>query len=570
MRIKSLSLDNFGPFRRYDIPFVEEEPVCLLITGRNNEGKSNIILALRLLASACRSVGRLQTRIVLDGNSYYRLPQTDVENINIGRILHNYTGNYAKVMAEFEKDFWVTVILDEAEDLIYAGYEGLIPADAANIFGFIPPLGPLAEEELFLTLKYLRSNINTSLAPRHLRNYLAQILTLEEYALIQDIVHRSWTDIELLDYEHNYEENTLTCFFREGKIERELAWAGQGLQVWFQIITHLVRLRHTSILVLDEPEINLHAEKQIELVRILKEQHSGSTIIATHSVELMNSVNVSHITHIQKSQRRPRIKSTEDRAYLNFVRSQIGSNFNLIASQFESFDVIIFTEDSGDFSVLDELANKLGIRKKAFNIPLHGFSEYPKALHYRDAYKQLIGGNIKYSILLDRDYYPEEHLKQVMEKLKEGGVRALFTPGKEIENIFFTPAVLKSFIPSELLDEFTSFWEEVCASEKLDCYSSYLTLHRHFLPAKIDVKTLTKKYTPLFEAVWVDPNRKHLLLGGKKVLQRVRGFFREKTGNNLTSQVLIRALIDGNRDETQDLVAQLYHEAPYVRQVLYY
>ena len=570
MRIKSLSLDNFGPFRKYEIPFVDEEPVCLLITGRNNEGKSNIILALRLLASACRSVGRRPLRIVLDGNEYYQLPQPDVENINIGRTLHNYTGDYAKIIAEFENGFSITVVLDEIEDLIYADYEGLIPADAADIFGFIPPLGPLAEEEGFLTLKYLKSNINTSLAPRHLRNYLAQILTLEEYALVQDIVHRSWPDIELLDYEHYFEDNTLTCFFREGRIQRELAWAGQGLQVWFQIVTHLVRLRHTSILVLDEPEINLHAEKQIELVRILREHHSGSTIVATHSVELMNSVNVSHIIHIQKSQRRPRIKSTADRTYLDFVRSQIGSNFNLIASQFESFDVIVFTEDTGDFSILKELAKKLGIRRKAFNIPLHGFSEYPKALHYCDAYKMLIGGDIKYSILLDRDYYQQEHLKQVKQRLEAGGVRVLFTPGKEIENIFFTPVVLKSFIPVEVLDEFTSFWEEVCASERLECYSSYLTLHGQFLRARTDVKTIAKKYTPLFEEAWGDPNRRHLLLGGKRVLQRVRGFFREKTGNNLTLQALIQALLDSNRDENQDLVAQLFHEVPYVEQVLHY
>lgn len=32
MRIKKLLLENIGPFRMYDIPFVDEEPACVLLT----------------------------------------------------------------------------------------------------------------------------------------------------------------------------------------------------------------------------------------------------------------------------------------------------------------------------------------------------------------------------------------------------------------------------------------------------------------------------------------------------------------------------------------------------------
>jgi len=39
------------------------------------------------------------------------------------------------------------------------------------------------------------------------------------------------------------------------------------------------------------------------------------------------------------------------------VRSQIGSNFNLVASQFEEFDVIIFTEDTLDFNIISQIAS---------------------------------------------------------------------------------------------------------------------------------------------------------------------------------------------------------------------
>lgn len=570
MRIRKLLLVNFGPFNRYEIPFVDEEPACVMLTGKNNEGKSNIILALKLLFSACKSIGKTQLITLVNDGEYFRLPQQDTEGISIGRTLHNYSGDHAQIQGTFDEGLKVTVYLDESKNLIYADYLGRIPDDSVDILGFIPPLGPLAETEEFLSLKHIRSSINTSLAPRHFRNHLAQLLSKDEYAMVQDIVQSTWTSIKLLDYERHYNDNTLKCFFREGRIEREVAWAGQGLQVWFQIITHLVRLRHTSILVLDEPEINLHAEKQNDLIKILREHYKGSVIIATHSVELMNNVNVSHIINVQKSRKKPSVKKTDDRAHLELVRSQIGSNFNLIASQFETFDLIVFTEDTSDFSIIQKLAKAFGFRKNAFNIPLHGFSEYPKALIYRQAYLLLIGSKIPYTMLLDRDYYPEEHLNNVRQELDNGGVSVLFTPSKEIENIFLSDDILNHLIPKKYHKEFELFWNKVYESERLDCYGSYLTLHKQFLPSKLDTKSITKQYTPLFEARWTEQTTRHMIIGGKKALQQLRTFYHGKTGNNLSTKELIDAVVECKSKEVRKIVGQLFGEIPVKKQILHY
>ena len=570
MRIKKLLLENFGPFRRYNIPFVNEEPACVLLTGKNNEGKSNIILALKLVSSACRTIGNRKMRIVIDREEFFKLPQQDTQGLEIGRILHNYDGDYAHIYATFENGFTVTVHFDEPEDLIYADYDGRIPLDSSNILGFIPPLGPLSETEDFLSLKYVRSSINTSLAPRHLRNHFAQILSAEEYSMVQDIVRTTWPTIKLLIYEHNLYENTLTCFFREGRIVRELAWAGQGLQVWFQIVTHLIRLRDMSVLVLDEPEINLHAEKQNDLIQVLRERHKGSVIIATHSPELMNNVDVSHIIHVQKTNRKPTIKKTSDRTYLDLVRSKVGSNFNLIASQFEKVDLILFTEDGGDYNIIRNLADEFGFNCNVFNIPLHGFSEYPKALSYRDAYHLLIGGTTPHTVVLDRDYYPEDHLKKVRATLKAGGVSVLFTPGKEIQNLFLSQKTLLHIITTEHHAEFESFWDNVYRTEKLDCYGSYLTLHKQFLSSKIDTKTVTKRFTPLFEATWGDKKQQHRIIGGKKAMHHLRAFYREKTGNNLTMQMIIKAVVSVNDADVRNFIGQALGMLPKRKQVLHY
>jgi hypothetical protein len=558
MRIRRLVLENFGPFQRYDLPFTQEEPACMLLTGRNNEGKSNIILALKLLSSALRSTGRRQMRVTIDGSECYKLPQQDIQDINIGRMLHNYSGNRAVVRGVFDEGLTVTVVFDETDNLIYSDYVGVIPKDSSDILGFVPPLGPLAEHEEFLSVKHVKASINTSLAPRHLRNHFAQILSANEYTMLQDIIARTWPGIRLLDYERNLRDNSLICFFKEGRIERELAWAGQGLQIWFQIITHLIRLRSSSILVLDEPEVNLHAEKQNDLIQVLKEYYRGSVIIATHSAELMNNVDVSHIVHVQKRNRKPTIKKTSDRTYLNLVRSKIGSNFNLIASQFEAVDLILFTEDASDFSIIRNLANAFGFAAKAFNIPLHGFSEYPKALSYRDAYKLLIGIDTPQTVLLDRDYYPEDYLSKAEDELTRGGLKVIFTPGKEIENLFLSPRVLRTLIPEKHHAVFELFWDRLFEEKRLDAYSSYLTLHKQFLPSRLDMKTVTQRFTPVFESMWVNKKLRHRIIEGKVALHRVRSFFREATGANLTMQSLTDACVTANDPDARRFAGQAF------------
>lgn len=559
MRIQKLILEKFGPFRKYEIDLIDEDRVCILLTGKNNEGKSTLINALKLLSNATKVVNKTRQIISIGENEYYKLLQQDVEDLNIGRLVHNYENTIATIKGKFRDGFEITVFIDPQNDLIYADNYGRLPYNAESIFGFIPPLGPLAEnEDILAKVSYIRANFNTSLAPRHLRNHFYQILSKEEFSLITKIINASWEDIELLKYEINAQDNRIYCYYKERRITREISWAGQGLQVWFQIITHLVRLRDTSILILDEPEINLHPEKQNELIRILRDYFDGSIIIATHSVELMNNVNISHIINVQKGQRKPKIKTTNDRRFLEIIRSQIGSNFNFIASQFEEVDIIIFTEDSDDFSIIDKLAHGLNIDKRAFNIPVHGFSEYKKAIAYQEAYQMLIGKNIEYSILLDRDYYPKEHLDKISEELESHGIKTIYTVGKEIENLFISPQLLYSLIPKEKQNSLVIILESLFNTEYLDCYGDFISLHEKFLPSKLDTKTIIKSYKPKFDNMWYNKNLRYQIIAGKKALKKIREFFKREIGITLTSHLLIEKLLENENKDIFNFVKSVY------------
>ncbi len=572
MRIKELELKYFGPFRHYSITFAAEEQACMLLTGRNNEGKSSLICALRLVDAATRVIGKRRQEFLHNREYYSQLLKQDTEDVLIGRMVHNYERKVAEIHARFTDGFLIRIFVDPIDNIIFADYQGrLPPSDIHEIFGFIPPLGPLSErEDIIKDQNYIRACLNKSLAPRHLRNHFYQILSADEYRLVQEIISLSWPDITLMEYEVNYDENKIFCYFKEGRILREIAWAGQGLQVWFQIITHMVRLRSKSVLILDEPKINLHPEKQNDLIRILREYHTGSTIIATHSVELMNNVNISHIIYVQKKDKKPVIKSSDDRVSLNIIRSKIGSNFNLIASQFENCDLILYTEDTFDFSIVQDLAKTFGITKKVFNIPIHGISEFPKTSAYKEAYKLLIGSSTNHTMLLDRDYYPESYLTSIQDKLDQNNIQTLFTPGKEIENIFLEPSVINLLIPDIYKKDFESYWDAFFKEIELDCFGSYQSLHERFLDPHKDPKTVIKEFKPIFDERWNDKKTRYLIVAGKEGLRRIRKFYQSICGSNLTQETLIKAVVEVDTGTLRSFVEQLYHIKPSKKQCLHY
>lgn len=564
MRLKKLELVNFGPFKEYRINFIDEDNVCILLTGKNNEGKSTIINALKFLNAAINVVNNKRQEKRIDNSTFYELYRQDtgnlLKNLPIGRMIFECEDSIAEIKGIFKDGLAITVYLDPNRNLVYASFDGYIPEDIRSIFGFIPVLGPLSErEEIISELRHLKTSLDTSLAPRHLRNHFRSLLTSKDFNEVRKIVNSSWSDIELLKYDIDYSNNKIDCYYKEKRFTREISWAGQGLQIWFQIITHLVRLRNTSILILDEPEINLHPEKQNDLIRIIKEYYDGSVIIATHSVELINNVDVSHIINVQKNQKEPVIKSTENRKYLELVRTQIGSNFNLTASQFEPVDIVIFTEDADDFHIIQSLATSFGITKQAFNIRLHGFSEYDKAPYYKKAYELLIGRKIDWTVVLDRDYYPEEYLRKVKDGLSNQAIKTVYTIGKEIENMFLSPNLLRKLIPQNLQQGFDNLWNSLFDNEEyLECHGSFLTLHEHFIAPRIDIKTISKRYTPVFDKIWNKKTDRYKIIRGTETLSKVRKFYKEKCDANLSWRILTDKLVDYDDGAVKKFVNDIY------------
>ncbi len=559
MRLKKLIIKNYCPFKHYEIEFPDEDNIFVLLTGKNNEGKSSIINALKLLDSSTKVISKTKQTIYIKEDTYYRLLVQDTEQLNIPRLIHNYENLNATIHGIFSDNFEIFVYLDPLYDMVYSDYLGTIPEDVHNIFGFIPPLGQIAEyENCIQDLSHLRASLYTTLGPRHLRNHFRHFLSRKQFEIVKQIINSTWENIEIGDYEVDYKANRIDCFYKEKGITREICWAGQGLQIWFQIITHLVRLKDTSILILDEPEIFLHAEKQNDLIRILNEYYDGGIIIATHSMEMINNVNIGHIINVKKTDRKPRLKTTSDRRHLEIVRSQIGSRFNFIASQYDDVDILLFTEDVDDYRIVSKIAELLNIDRKAFNIPIHGFCQYKTAIPYIEAYKILIGKEVDYSMLLDRDYYPLQYLDDIKTEMKKVGVNTCFSIGKEIENMFLNPIVLCKLFPDDFREDLEFYLENLFQSQYDECFASFISLHKAYLPKSIDVKTIIEDYSSQFNDLWNNPKEKYRLVGGKSSLNEIKAVYRNNLSSNLTHDILIDSLLRNNSVEIERFIQRIF------------
>lgn len=106
-----------------------------------------------------------------------------------------------------------------------------------NVYS-IPTLGPLEDVEELLTDQYVTQSIGTRRAHRMFRNIWFR--WKKEFPVFQKLVEDTWEGMTIsrpeldLSYPPKF-----SMFCTEGRVDRELCWAGFGFQVWLQLLTHI-------------------------------------------------------------------------------------------------------------------------------------------------------------------------------------------------------------------------------------------------------------------------------------------------------------------------------------------
>lgn len=459
--LKSLQMKNFRCFANHKVVF---SPLTVMV-GPNNAGKSTVVESLRLLSWVLERLGTAnfvsrptEVKGAPRGKGIL-LPKQLTEYLKSEATFHRYNDeNPAEITGVFRGGLWVR---------LYVGGFGRVfavvkhnsnrvknrsQAAQLKISGLVtlPQIGPLQRAEVSLKPDYVRSNLSTHLSSHHFRNQLNLLRT--HVGNFRKLSQQTWSGLQIKDLiapprEIHGESISLTV--RDGDFVGEIGLMGHGLQMWLQTVWFLCRVKEEQSVVLDEPDVYLHADLQRKLIRLLRNR-SSQVIIATHSIEIISEVEPEEILMVDRSKKESRpITSAPG---VQKVVDLLGGVQNLQATRLWSSGRCLIVEGK-DIPILkilhDRVCKNTGMPLDTIpNIQTGGWGGWEKALGAAMLLKRA-DKSLRVYCLFDRDYKLQEDLDDRRDSAAKNQIDLHIWSVKELENLLLNPNTIARLISNK-------------------------------------------------------------------------------------------------------------------------
>jgi len=570
--IKELQLKNFRGFQDHTICF---QPTTIIV-GKNNAGKSTIVEALRLISIV---VNRFEDIPYSDLPRYWNFPKThrgfspykNLE-INLKSIFYSYGQPPAEIRAT----------LDQGEEIFVSIYEDFIKAGiktpgrgqhssrtALPKISILPQVAPFATEERVLTPEYVKGALSSSLAPIHFRN---QVFLLKNfYKDFKQITEATWPGlrIESLVVQGTPPDPVhLSLIVRDGGFSAEVAWMGHGLQMWLQTMWFLARAKKHDTVILDEPDVYMHADLQRRLIRFLRNRYP-QIIIATHSSEIMAEVEPENILIIDRQKAKSTFAPTLPA--VQKVLNTIGSVHNLQLSRLWTSRRFLMVEGE-DIAILKRFQNTLF---PDATIPLDvipsmsvgGWGGWNYAVGSSMFLENAVGEGITTYCVLDSDYHTNEEIEARIKDAKTRGVQLHIWKRKEIENYLLIPQAIHRVVAANVAKnkpvptalEITAQLEIIAESLKDEVLDSSASAIQHRNKG-MDAGTANKKARERIEKSWKTVEERLSLVSGKRALSALSEWSNKNYGVSFSSLRVASELRAGEIDDEVKSVLKAIEE----------
>lgn len=462
--IKEVILKKFKGFREHKIQL---ESLSILV-GQNNAGKTTIIEALRIASLAISRVPAARFEATPDwltdhsvGPGFY-FSLTPIEFDKTFVHYNSFEDEPAQIEVKFTSHHRLKISLSKNEkdafcQLYRLGkYQVLSRADAAKLklknISVMPPIGTLLMHEKIVRDDHVQRHINGRLSHRHIRNQMD--VRPDEFKLFRKRLEESWSGVAISALEGGAgdDKNEYRLFIREPAYTSELGRAGSGFQAWVQMLWFLCRTQRDETIVLDEPDVFLHADIQRKLLKLLSSEKFHQVIIATHSIDIISDVTPDSVIIVQKNK-----ETSKSAAALPSVQAaieNIGTIHNIQLAKIAAHGKFLFVEGE-DVKYLSELAYKLGpVSYDKFSRVAHddigGAGNIQRAIGGAEGFSKVSGGAIRSYLILDRDYKPQGELEETAKKAEATALNLTIWNKKELENFFLIEAAVSRLIADEL------------------------------------------------------------------------------------------------------------------------
>jgi hypothetical protein len=556
--LTNLKLQNFRCFSDHKVELQQKT----LLVGRNNAGKSTCVEALRLVSLVTE---RLDSLHIHAPPSWTDLPikakgvAPSLESIEIhaNSLFNNYADPPAVVSAQFDHGSRVDVHIGpdlELHAVIY-NQEGEPAFTRSRIkdaliprVSILPQIAPLQERELVREDAYVRQNIQTSRGSLHFRNQLR--LFRETFPAFQKAVEESWSGIAVrpivIPSVGRQKENPIELLIRDGDFTAEAAWTGHGLQMWLQTMWFLTRTRESAVLILDEPDVYMHADLQRRLVRML--MHDGRQfIIATHSPEMLAEVEPDSVVVLDRKRRVSRAATSSKAVQALLLR--VGSVHNLSLARLAGQRRLLLVEGK-DVGLLKRIQNVIDPSTDrpidtVPNVHIGGWTGWPGALTLARFFEKNVEDDIEIHCLLDRDYFPDTELAKRHSEAKAAGIELTIWGAKELENYLLVPEAIARVIAVKAKTKPEAAEVENAVNVQIealrdDAFASTIDAYRSLSPDK-STKTATLTAKPAFETRWNETNGRGVV-SGKDALGGIFSWVQKEYKISLSIAALIHEL----------------------------
>lgn len=556
----SLRLQNYRCFEDHTINLRS----TAIMVGRNNAGKSTVIEALRLVSVVENRFKKLHFRPPPDWLDLPYIqrgvsPSVDGLGIDFETVFHRYGAPPAKV----------TAIFATGESLeIYIGPEGAIHAlvfdrdrvlvsarsdagqSAFATIRILPQVAPLIPDETILLPDYVQRHMSSTLSYRHFRNQLR--LYSQEYRTFRQLAQDTWPGLRIYSLEgaHGVHGDALNLLVQDGDFVAEVARMGHGLQMWLQTIWFLARASAESVVILDEPDVYMHADLQRRVIRLIRNRYA-QVIIATHSIEIMAEVDPQEILVIDR--RRPVSIFADSEPAVQALIDHIGGIHNLSLTRLWNARRCILVEGD-DLSILKQFhylifPNSTVVLDDIPNADIGGWGGWDYAVGSALILKNAIGEDITVYCILDRDYHSPTEIDSRYQNASDKNVELHIWSSKEIENYLFVPTAIQRIIASRVeprdtppnSDTVKAALTDIVESMQDAVIENFATSFKESEP-KITVKTAIQR-----ARLQLEETRKTSLgisscVSGKEVLSRMSSWAQSKYRVSFGHMAVVREM----------------------------
>ncbi len=460
--LTKLELKNFRCFEKHRVEFHGDT----LIVGKNNAGKSTLLEGLRLVSLITERINGLALKNAptgLDLPPRLKGFSPSLESIAIQKecLFHKYGEPPALVSATFANGSRLDVHISDNLAIHAVVYNAKgVPAnnrpaiDQAQIprVSILPQIGPVIEIENELNEQYVKSNLQTFRSSLHFRNQL-RIFKSEYFTSFKELVNATWPGVSVtsLDLPGLMEtERRISLMIRDGDFSAEVAWMGHGLQMWLQTMWFLTRNQQSSVLILDEPDVYMHADLQRKLIRMLM-RDARQFIIATHSPEMLAEVDPDAVVVLNRKNKVSK-PATSSAAIQELLR-HVGSVHNISLARLGTYGRILLVEGE-DLPILKLFQNavdpKATVPIDALpNSDIGGWTKWPSVITLANFFRSNASEKIKVFCLLDRDFHTDDEIQKRLAEANSAGVHLHVWLFKEIENYALSASTIARVITNE-------------------------------------------------------------------------------------------------------------------------